>query len=141
MQRDDTTHDHQAQAWLADLRDSTDSAKVVARRGLARTFEQRGMLEEATDLLTANIKAGAADAATYRWLAQLYRAQGEVAMSEVAAAEASRLVTARYPPRATRAPGRPVGRPGHWRILVAVLLLSAVAGIVLAWLLAYFFLA
>jgi predicted Zn-dependent protease len=140
MRRGDTTDDRQIQDWLDDLRVGTDSAKVVARRGLARIFEQRGMLEEAADLLTANIKAGPADGATYRWLAQLYRARGEVAMSEAAAAEASRLLAARYPPRATRASGRAARRPDWRRVLVAiVLLLSAGAGIALSWLLAYFF--
>jgi len=140
MQRGGPADDRQVQEWLDLLRHGSESEKVMARRGLAGVFEQRGMLEEATDLLTANVKAGAADAATYRWLARLYRARGEATLAAAAASEASRLVVARHPPRAPGTSRRPRKRPGRWRATVAILLLlSAGAGVALAWLLAYLF--
>ena len=82
--------DLEIEYWLALLRDGTSEEKVRARTGLAGVFERRGMLEEATDLLAANIVAGAADAETYRRLARLYRQQGQGARALEAAAEAAR---------------------------------------------------
>ena len=43
--------------WLDWLRDGSEADKIAARRGLAGVFEQRGMLEEAIELLESNVKA------------------------------------------------------------------------------------
>jgi hypothetical protein len=50
--------DQQIQDWLNSLRDGTRAEKISARRSLARVFEQRGMLEEAVELLENNVRAG-----------------------------------------------------------------------------------
>jgi hypothetical protein len=76
--------------WLARLRDGSERDKVVARRGLAGVFERRGMLEEAIELLEHNLRVGADDAATLRWLSQLYQAQGDELGSLEAAMTASK---------------------------------------------------
>jgi hypothetical protein len=99
MQQADVVDDRLVQGWLSDLKDGAPSAKVVARRGLAHVFEARGMLEEATDLLTANLVAGAADPETLRWLARLYAALGDDERSRRAAEEATRILAARHPTR------------------------------------------
>lgn len=83
--------DARIQAWLDDLRHGTEPEKIGARRGLARVFEQRGMLQEATDLLMTNVRTGERDANTYRWLAHLYRQQGLEMLALEAAAEAAKL--------------------------------------------------
>lgn len=76
---------------MTTLRDGTEGEKIEARAGLADVFEQRGMLEEAADLVAANVKAGSKDSETYRWLARLYRAQGQEDLAARAAAEAAVL--------------------------------------------------
>jgi hypothetical protein len=65
------------QRWLDWLRDGSDLDKIVARRGLAGVFEQRGMLEEAIELLERNVEAGVRGAETLRWLSRLYQAHGD----------------------------------------------------------------
>ena len=45
------------------------------RRGLARVFEDRGMLDEAIELLERNVEAGVRGAETLRWLSRLYQAR------------------------------------------------------------------
>src|SRR5947207_2638655 len=88
MQDDDATIQH----WLTVLRHGTDAEKIEARRQLARVFEQRGMWEEAIDLLVANIRAGERDADTFRCLSRLYRAQGNEDLAMQAAAEAAKYI-------------------------------------------------
>jgi predicted Zn-dependent protease len=89
MQGDDADHD-QAQRWLSSLRDGTDTEKIAARRGLARVFEQRGMLEEAIALLEANVRAGVRSGENFRWLARLYHEQGDEPRSFEALTEAAK---------------------------------------------------
>ncbi len=83
--------DAQTQRWLAALRDGTPAQKADARRNLAALFEARGLLAEATDLLVTNAREGHRDAATFRALARLYRAQGDEYNAAAAALEAARL--------------------------------------------------
>jgi len=71
------------QDWLADLQEGIEPEKIVARRGLARTFERWHMFEEATTLLLANVRAGACDADTLVWLARLYRTRGDTVRAAV----------------------------------------------------------
>jgi hypothetical protein len=49
--------DQQIQRWLGWLHDGSEADKLVARRRLAGVFEQRGMLEEAIELLGRNVRA------------------------------------------------------------------------------------
>ena len=117
------------QYWLTLLRDGSRRDKVKARQSLARVFEARGMLEEATDLLVANVEAGAGTADTYRHLAHLYRQRGQEQLAVHAAAEAAKLLrdVAPTPILALREslrneapPAQPVARTrdnGGWVIL------------------------
>jgi hypothetical protein len=75
--------------WLEWLRDGSEPNKISARRGLAGVFEQRGMLNEAIELLESNVEAGVRGAETLRWLSRLYQAQGDEARSLEAAVNAS----------------------------------------------------
>jgi hypothetical protein len=88
--------DEAAQHWLTLLRSGTDEQEIQAREQLAAIFERRGMFEEATDLLVSNVRAGVQNADIFRWLARLYRAQGDEVTAMQAAAEA-----AKYLPPAT----------------------------------------
>ena len=81
--------DQRVQRWLHVLRDGDEPSKIAARRGLARVFEQRGMLKEAIELLEHNLEAGVRSAETLRWLSRLYQAQGDEARSLEAAITAS----------------------------------------------------
>jgi hypothetical protein len=63
------------QRWLDWLRDGSEADKIAARRGLAGVFEQRGMLDEAIELLETNVRAGVRGADTLRRLSLLYQAQ------------------------------------------------------------------
>jgi hypothetical protein len=75
---DGTGSDEQRiQRWLDVLRDGDEPDKIAARRGLARVFEERGMLEEAIELLETNVEAGVRSAEALRWLSRLYQAHGE----------------------------------------------------------------
>jgi hypothetical protein len=87
MQGDGADH-QQAQRWLGALRDGTDAEKIAARHGLAHAFEQRGMLEEAVELLETNVRAGVRSGEIFRWLARLYREQGDEARCLAALLEA-----------------------------------------------------
>jgi len=80
----------QIERWLVMLRDGTVVEKIRARRGLAYVFEQRGMVVEATELLERNVASGVNSPETLRWLARLYRVQGDREHAVVAEAEASR---------------------------------------------------
>ncbi len=128
MAGDDADHE-QAQRWLSALRDGTDAEKLVARRGLARVFEQRGLLGEAIDLLEANVRAGVRNGEIFRWLAQLYREQGEDALSLEALVEA-----AKYQPPAPAEVSSPRDRPTGstspwWTRRMLVLALGALIGL------------
>src|SRR5437868_1323609 len=48
---DDGIEDEQVNHWLDSLRGGTAAEKIMARNGLARVFERRGMLDDATELL------------------------------------------------------------------------------------------
>jgi hypothetical protein len=89
MQGDEADH-QQAQQWLSALRDGTDAEKIAARRGLAHVFEQRSMLDEAIELLEANVRAGVRSGEIFRWLARLYREQGDESLSLAALLEAAK---------------------------------------------------
>jgi len=135
----DDADDEQAQRWLSTLRDGTDAEKMAARRGLARVFEQRGMLEEAIELLEANVRAGARSGEIFRWLARLYHEQGDETRSFEALAEAAQCqpspATAEMPaPR-----DRPTGSTPLWTrrtlalSLVAFIGLGILLGVALWW--------
>jgi tetratricopeptide (TPR) repeat protein len=98
MHRDDgSPDDEQIQGWLSQLRDGTPDEKIQARRLLAAVFEQRGMYDEAIDLLVANVRAGERNADIFRWLARIYRAQGDEHLAMQAAAEAAKYMTPTMP--------------------------------------------
>jgi predicted Zn-dependent protease len=78
--------DEAAQHWLKLLRDGDGEQKIQAREQLAAIFERRGMHEEATDLLVSNVRDGVRNADIFRWLARLYRAQGDEVTAMQAAA-------------------------------------------------------
>lgn len=67
--------------WLDWLRDGSDGDKIAARRGLAGVFKERGMVDEAIELLERNVEAGAHGAETLRWLSRLYEARDRGAKS------------------------------------------------------------
>jgi hypothetical protein len=104
--------DANIQHWLSRLQDGTTEEQLAAREELARVFEQRGMLDEATDLLVANVRAGQRDGDTFRWLARLDRAQGNETLAVQAAAEASKYLTPAAPPMDTLAPADQAAVPG-----------------------------
>lgn len=78
---------------MTHTRPSTDGDadhKIAAREQLAGIFERRGMFEEAADLLVSNVRDGVRNADIFRWLARLFRAQGD----EVTASDDARVATA-----------------------------------------------
>lgn len=93
-----TGDDDAAQLWLGLLRTGTAEQKANARERLASIFEQRGMTEEALDLLISNVRAGVQNADIYRWIARLYRAQGDDLTAMQAAAEAAKYLPPSPPP-------------------------------------------
>ena len=99
--------DEAAQHWLMVLRDGDAAQKCQAREQLAAIFERRGMFEEATDLLVSNIRDGVRNADVFRWLARLYRAQGDEVTAMQAAAEAAKYM----PPSVTVPEPAPTVRP------------------------------
>lgn len=84
--------DEAAEHWLTVLRDGNPEQKRRARERLAEIFERRQMFEEATELLISNIRDGERTADVFRWLARLYRAQGDEALAAQAAAEAAKYL-------------------------------------------------
>src|SRR5688500_3702775 len=87
-----TDDDEAAQHWLRVLRDGAAGQKVSARERLAGIFERRGMYEEATELLISNVYDGVKSADIFRWLARLYRHQGQEVLAMQAAAEAAKYM-------------------------------------------------
>lgn len=87
-----SSDDEAAQHWLMLLRDGNPDQKIQAREQLATIFERRGMLEEATELLISNIHDGVRSADIFRWLARLYRNQGQEVLAMQAAAEAAKYL-------------------------------------------------
>ena len=88
--------EQQSQRWLDWLLTGSEADKLVARHGLTRVFEARGMLEEAIELLERNVEAGVRSAETLRWLSRLYQARDDVARSfETAGGAAPDQSTAR----------------------------------------------
>jgi hypothetical protein len=83
--------------WLAALRDGSEAEKREARWRLSLIFEERGQLEDATEILEGNVWAGVRDATTYRRLASLYRRLGRQDLADQAIAEAFRLNSAGGP--------------------------------------------
>ena len=118
--------ERQVQRWLDRLRDGSEADKIGARRGLARVFEQRGMLEEAIELLERNLDAGVRSPETLRWLSRLYQARGDEATSLEAAIQASAV----DPPDMAEA-GRQPTRPRAPRVPVPYLLMAVGMGITL----------
>lgn len=84
--------DDAAQYWLNVLRDGDEGQRLHAREQLAAIFERRGMFEEATELLISNIHDGVRSADIFRWLARLYRNQGQEMLAMQAAAEAAKYM-------------------------------------------------
>ena len=122
--------ERQVQRWLDRLRDGSEADKIGARRGLARVFEQRGMLEEAIELLERNLDAGVRSAETLRWLSRLYQARGD----EVAGLGAAIRASAADPPamaEAGRQPTRPQAPSSAPRVPVPYLLMVVGMGIIL----------
>lgn len=105
-----TNDDDAAQHWLIVLRDGDPDQKIQAREQLATVFERRGMLEEAADLLESNVRSGARGADIFRWLARLYKNQGDEVRAMQAAAEGAKYLPSATPLMATPDPG-PV--PSH----------------------------
>lgn len=137
MAGDDADHE-QAQRWLSALRDGTAAEKIAARRGLARVFERRGMLEEAIDLLEANVRAGVRSGEIFRWLARLYREQGEDARSLEALVEAGKYpaMTPGEAPSLRDLPTRSASTWTHPRLalyLVALIGLGIIVGVAGWW--------
>jgi hypothetical protein len=106
--REVNADDRRIQRWLDVLRDGSEMEKIGARRALAGVFEQRGMFDEAIELLERNVEAGVRSADTLRWLSRLYQTQGDEATSLEAAVDASRLLA---PPTAEIA--SPLGVDGR----------------------------
>lgn len=79
--------DGPAQEYLRILETGPDEEKIGARAGLARLFEDRGMLSEASDLLEENVGAGVRDRAVHLQLASLYRRQGSFDLADKALAD------------------------------------------------------
>jgi hypothetical protein len=84
------SEDDEAQDYLRLLREGTRDEKIWARSRLSLIFERRGMLEEATELLEANGRAGVRDRALFTQLASLYRRLGRHDDADAAMAEASK---------------------------------------------------
>jgi len=131
MQGDDAVH-QQAQRWLSSLRDGTETEKIAARRGLARIFEQRGMREEAIELLERNVRAGVRSGETFRWLARLYREQGDETRSVEALAEAAKYQPASFTSEASTPAELPTGSPPTRTIRTLALYLLAIIGLGIA---------
>jgi hypothetical protein len=105
--------DEAAQYWLDVLHRGHRDQKIEARHQLAQIFERRGMYPEATDLLISNVGAGVKNADIYRWLARLYKTQGQEVMAMHAAAEAAKYMTG--PPPWTPQPSvATVIQPATW---------------------------
>ena len=102
----ESADEQRIQRWLDVLRDGGEADKIAARRGLARVFEQRGMLAEAIELLETNVEAGVRSAETLRWLSRLYQAQGDEANSLAAAVTASQDHDVAYLRDSRRSRGR-----------------------------------
>ncbi len=98
------SEDEEAQYYLALLREGTRERKIEARSALARIFENRGMLEEATELLEGNARAGVRDRTLYTRLASLYRRQEREDLADQAMAQAASLMS---PPRVPSEASRP----------------------------------
>lgn len=84
--------------WLELLRSGSDSEQIEAREHLAAIFEQRGMYDEAADLLVANVRAGVRNTEIFLGLSRIYRALGDEELATRAAAEAARILAAEAPP-------------------------------------------
>jgi hypothetical protein len=131
MASDDAGHE-QAQQWLSALRDGTDAEKIAARRGLARVFEQRGMLDEAVELLEANVRAGVRSGEIFRWLARLYREQGDESLSWAALLEAAKYPSAPARSERTIPPDLPRASTPTRRRLGLVVALAVLIGLGIA---------
>lgn len=83
--------DQAAEHWLRLLRDGTPDQQIEARERLSWIFERRGMLEEATDLLEGNGRAGVRTRALFTRLARLYRELGRDDDAIAASTEAALL--------------------------------------------------
>ena len=89
--RDVVADDEAAQRYLEVLRDGNEEQRIEARFRLARVFEKRGMLAEASELYESNVRAGVRDAGLYMHLASLYRRQDRLDEAGAALAFAEQL--------------------------------------------------
>ena len=133
--------DEKAHYYLTVLRDGSDEEKVEARYVLSRVFENRGMLEEATELLENNAKAGVRDRMLYTRLAKLYRQLGRDDDADRAIVDYAMLVppttAARLSASAADASGEPRRLPKSVRrllrlgiyVVAALIVLIAVAAV------------
>jgi hypothetical protein len=76
--------DDEAQFYLGWLRDGTREQKVQARDRLSQIFEDRGMVEEATELLEGNARAGVRDRSIFTRLVDCYVSFDGPAVSGIA---------------------------------------------------------
>jgi hypothetical protein len=77
-----STDDQQARFYIDQLMIGSEEEKYIARSQLAIIFEQRGMFEEAIELLTTNDSTKPNDVNTLRFLSRLYRESGEIELEE-----------------------------------------------------------
>jgi hypothetical protein len=125
------SEDEEGQYYLALLRDGTPEEQVAARWGLARIFEDRGMLAEAADVLEGNLRTGVRDRALYARLAAIYRRQGRAAMAAEALANEARIAVGTGPSSPPRR-GRAGGLARLALPLAALALLVGAAGVTVA---------
>jgi hypothetical protein len=101
QRRSFANEDEEAQYYLGLLRNGTREQKIEARDRLSQIFEGRGMVDEATELLEGNARAGIRDRAIFTRLARLYRQAGRDDDADAAMAEAASFLGSdpRYPMR------------------------------------------
>lgn len=102
--------DVEARYYLSLLRDETPARRHLGRERLSAIFEQRGMLDEAAELLENDLRDGARDPSTVRRLATLYRELGRDEDAEEALRYAASLDSNNGPSSADAAP-EPADRP------------------------------
>jgi hypothetical protein len=80
------------------LQSGTEAERITARFYLADIFEQRGMIQEAVELLEGNARAGVSDPRLYTALISHYRTLGRYADADSAMAYAATMMSRQAPP-------------------------------------------